>query len=160
MSSEICWLSSSSPFWTGLCSSMWSITELHLRQLNTCIFFPSASRPDLRCLLQLITFFLEQLLPSHTSNQDYCKLCKHQNHANVQVKLVVQAQPFALYHTLECPCITLVRHTSLLGRVVLLLCNDNLNRILRNSKNTVALGPRISARDMQIKTAFQKAGNE
>ena len=38
MSSVIFWLSSSSPFWTGLCSSTCLLTKFHLRQLNTCIF--------------------------------------------------------------------------------------------------------------------------
>jgi len=53
-----------------------------------------------------------------------------------------------------------VRDSSLLRRVVLLFCNDNLNQILRKAKNAAALHPKISARDTQIKTVFQKAGNE
>lgn len=56
-------------------------------------------------------------------------------------KLVVQAQPLALRHTLECPCTALVGHT----KVVCPFCNSNLTSILRQAKDTAVLHPRISA---------------
>jgi len=125
-------------------------------------FLSSSSFPDLCCLLQLTIFILEQLLPSYSSSQVYCNSCstKAMLTCSSNMQLIVQAHLSALHHTFQCPCITSVRDSSLLRRVVLLFCNDNLNQILRKAKNAAALHPKISARDTQIKTVFQKAGNE
>lgn len=142
---SVIWLSSPTPFCTGLCSCLCFRTRLH--PIQQCMhFFSSASFPDLCCLLQLITLILDKLLPSYTRRQAHCRLCKHQNHVKCAVqtcKLVVQAQ------LLLC---TTYLNVLALHRWDTPHCSEEwfgfsvtVNWILRQAKNTAVLHPRINA---------------
>lgn len=130
------------PGWRGAVDLCWSTSvwcsrvgkgraELGIHYQGSCL--EHDLHTDLHCLLQLTTFILEQRLLPYSSSQVYCKLCKHQDRANVQfwhASTTICSAPH--------PWMSLqyVGETDLTAGRSGLFCTNNLNQALTKAKNT------------------------